>query len=88
MIGVEFVKDRGTKEPDEAFLGKVIGGAMERGLITVSCGAYHNVLRHLVPLVISDEELDEGLDILADVVARATGGGRLPSRSGPETEGD
>jgi len=71
MIGVEFVKDRGTKAPDEGFLGAVIGGAMQRGLVTVSCGAYHNVLRFLIPLVISDAELDEGLDILSDVAERA-----------------
>jgi 4-aminobutyrate aminotransferase/(S)-3-amino-2-methylpropionate transaminase len=71
MVGVEFVKDRATREPNEGFLGAVIGGAMKRGLITVSCGAYHNVLRHLVPLVITDEELEEGLDILAEVVAEA-----------------
>jgi 4-aminobutyrate aminotransferase/(S)-3-amino-2-methylpropionate transaminase len=73
MIGVEFVKDRETKEPDEGFLGAVVGGAMQRGLVTVSCGAYHNVLRHLIPLVISDAELDEGLDILAEVATSASG---------------
>ena len=45
-----------------------------RGLITVSCGVYHNVLRHLPPLVITDEQLDEALDVLADaaLAARAT----------------
>jgi 4-aminobutyrate aminotransferase/(S)-3-amino-2-methylpropionate transaminase len=67
MVGVEFVKDRTTKEPNEEFLRAVVGGAMKRGLVTVSCGAYHNVLRHLIPLVISDAELEEGLDILRDV---------------------
>ena len=45
-----------------------------RGLITVSCGVYHNVLRHMPPLVITDEQLDEALDVLADsaLAARAT----------------
>jgi len=47
---------------------------MKRGLITVSCGAYHNVLRHLIPLVITDEELDEGLDILGEAVVEAREG--------------
>jgi 4-aminobutyrate aminotransferase/(S)-3-amino-2-methylpropionate transaminase len=74
MVGVEFVKDRETREPNEEFLGAVVGGAMKRGLVTVSCGAYHNVLRHLIPLVISDAELDEGLDILADVATVASRG--------------
>jgi 4-aminobutyrate aminotransferase / (S)-3-amino-2-methylpropionate transaminase / 5-aminovalerate transaminase len=74
MVGVEFVKDRETREPNEEFLGAVVGGAMKRGLVTVSCGAYHNVLRHLIPLVISDAELDEGLDILAEVATTASKG--------------
>lgn len=66
MIGVEFVKDRTTKEPNEDFLGALIGRAMQDGVVAVSCGMYHNVLRHLVPLVITDEELEEGLGVLAD----------------------
>src|SRR5207245_2198283 len=57
MIGVEMVKDRESKEPNEAFLGALVRGSISRGLIAVSCGIYHNVLRHLIPLVITDEEL-------------------------------
>ena len=71
MIGVEMVKDRETKEPDPGFLGSVIGGAIQHGVIAVSCGLYHNVLRHLVPLVISDKELDEGLDVLSEAAVAA-----------------
>jgi 4-aminobutyrate aminotransferase/(S)-3-amino-2-methylpropionate transaminase len=66
MIGVEFVKDRETREPNADFTGALVGEAMSRGVVTVTCGPYHNVLRHLVPLVITDEQLDEGLDVLAD----------------------
>jgi 4-aminobutyrate aminotransferase/(S)-3-amino-2-methylpropionate transaminase len=73
MVGVEFVKDRGTKEPNGDFLSAVIGGATQRGVVTVSCGAYHNVLRHLVPLVISDAELEEGLDLVGEAVVAARG---------------
>ena len=54
--------------------------------VTVSCGAYHNVLRHLIPLVITDEELDEGLDVLADVVAAARKGGGRTDTLEPEGE--
>src|SRR6266508_2476333 len=85
MIGVEFVKDRTTKEPDEEILGGLIGGAIRRGVIPVSCGMYHNVLRHLMPLVITDEELDEGLDILAGAAVAASRG-RSKDRPGPEGE--
>jgi 4-aminobutyrate aminotransferase / (S)-3-amino-2-methylpropionate transaminase / 5-aminovalerate transaminase len=72
MVGVEFVKDRETREPDEAFLGRLIGEAMRNGVVAVTCGPYHNVLRHLMPLVITDEELDEGLDVLAAAASNAT----------------
>jgi 4-aminobutyrate aminotransferase/(S)-3-amino-2-methylpropionate transaminase len=46
-----------------------------RGVVTVSCGIYHNVLRHLVPLVITDEQLDEALDVLAESALAARGRG-------------
>jgi 4-aminobutyrate aminotransferase/(S)-3-amino-2-methylpropionate transaminase len=72
MVGVEFVKDRETREPDEAFLGRLVGEAMRNGVVAVTCGPYHNVLRHLMPLVITDEELDEGLDVLAAGASNAT----------------
>ena len=74
MIGVEMVSDRETKEPDAAFVGRLMAETQRRGLITVSCGPYHNVLRHLAPLVITDDQLDEALDVLADsaLAARST----------------
>ena len=71
MIGVEMVTSRETKEPNADYLGNVIRGAMQRGVISVSCGLYHNVLRHLVPLVISDAELEEGLDVLSEAAVAA-----------------
>jgi 4-aminobutyrate aminotransferase/(S)-3-amino-2-methylpropionate transaminase len=75
MVGVEFVKDRETKEPDEEVLGSLIADAMQNGVVAVTCGPYHNVLRHLVPLVITDEELDEGLDVLTQAAVKASRGG-------------
>jgi len=71
MVGVEFVKDRGTKEPNGPFVGALMEEALGRGVVTVSCGPYHNVLRHLVPLVITDEQLEEGLGALADAATAA-----------------
>jgi 4-aminobutyrate aminotransferase/(S)-3-amino-2-methylpropionate transaminase len=75
MVGVEMVKDRETREPNPEFIGRLMRETQKRGLITVSCGIYHNVLRHLVPLVISDEQLDEGLDALADSAVAASSAG-------------
>ena len=73
MIGVEMVTDRLTKEPDGEYVGRLMAQTQKRGLITVGCGIYHNVLRHLVPLVITDDQLGESLDVLAEsaVAARA-----------------
>ena len=53
---------------------RVTAAARERGLILLSCGTYGNVIRILVPLVISDEELERGLDILEEAVGDARGG--------------
>jgi 4-aminobutyrate aminotransferase / (S)-3-amino-2-methylpropionate transaminase / 5-aminovalerate transaminase len=83
MVGVEFVEDRETKKPDESFVGRTIGEAMRHGVVAVSCGPYHNVLRHLVPLVITDEELDEGLEVLAEAAVKATKG-----KAGPPIDAD
>jgi 4-aminobutyrate aminotransferase/(S)-3-amino-2-methylpropionate transaminase len=71
MVGVEMVRDRETKEPDGEYVGRLMAEALARGVITVSCGMYHNVLRHLPALVITDEQLDEALDVLGDAALAA-----------------
>jgi 4-aminobutyrate aminotransferase/(S)-3-amino-2-methylpropionate transaminase len=75
MVGVEMVADRSTKVPAGAYLSAFMQETQRRGVVTVSCGIYHNVLRHLVPLVITDEQLDEALDVLADSALAARGRG-------------
>jgi 4-aminobutyrate aminotransferase / (S)-3-amino-2-methylpropionate transaminase / 5-aminovalerate transaminase len=82
---VEFVRDRESREPNGEYLSALMSEAMRHGVVTVSCGASHNVLRYLVPLVISDAELDEALDVLADA-AHATRGASAPVRE--SSEGD
>ena len=52
--------------PNGEIAGKIQAEARERGLIMTTAGAYAQCLRSLVPLVISDNMLDEGLDIFAD----------------------
>ncbi len=64
MIGLEMVRDTGTKEPAAAEVGRVMQKCISRGLIIVKCGIYGNVLRMLSPLVITDEQLHEAMDIL------------------------
>jgi 4-aminobutyrate aminotransferase/(S)-3-amino-2-methylpropionate transaminase len=67
MIAVELVKS-GTNEPDAELTKALCAGAHAAGVIVLSCGTYGNVLRFLPPLTISDELLEEGLDVLALVL--------------------
>jgi 4-aminobutyrate aminotransferase len=71
MLALELVRDPATKEPAPELALATTTGARERGLILLSCGLYGNVVRILVPLVASDEELDRGLDILEESLVEA-----------------
>jgi len=66
MIGMELVKDRASKEPAGDEAGELVKRCYEKGLIVLRCGAYHNVIRILMPLVITDDELERGFAILED----------------------
>ncbi|MEM9616667.1 MAG: 4-aminobutyrate--2-oxoglutarate transaminase [Pseudomonadota bacterium] len=66
MMALEFVKDGDPMLPNGEVAGKILAEARARGLIMTTAGAYAQCLRSLVPLVISDEMLNEGLDIFAD----------------------
>lgn len=63
MVGIEFVKDRISKEPYPELVSAIVDEAVKTGLIIESAGIYGNVIRFLAPLVISDAQLDAGLDI-------------------------
>ncbi len=63
MLGMEFVKDRITKEPDQEFTILLIKKALQKGLLIENAGIYGNVIRFLAPLVITDDQLNCGLDI-------------------------
>ncbi|MEU1846986.1 4-aminobutyrate--2-oxoglutarate transaminase [Micromonospora sediminicola] len=63
MLAVEIVVPR-TLTPDPAATAAVSAACHAAGLLTLTCGTYGNVLRFLPPLVISDDELARGLDIL------------------------
>lgn len=67
MIAVELVEP-GTTEPDAALAKALAAGAHTAGVIVLTCGTYGNVLRFLPPLAISDELLNEGLDVLAGLL--------------------
>jgi len=64
MSAVEFVKDRRTKEPAKGEVGEILKLAARRGVLALSAGVWGNCVRFLTPLVITDEQLDEALDVL------------------------
>ena len=69
MVAMELVKDRNTKEPAGQAVGAMIQYAYEHGLILLKAGRYNQVVRFLPPLVITDEQLEEGLGIVRDALA-------------------
>jgi 4-aminobutyrate aminotransferase / (S)-3-amino-2-methylpropionate transaminase / 5-aminovalerate transaminase len=73
MIGVEFVDDPETKHPAKDLVGRLVADTTGRGVVAVSCGIYKNVVRHLLPLVITDEQLAEGLDAVAEAATAVRG---------------
>ena len=64
MCALELVKDRTTKEPDGDLAKKIITWSHQHGLILIGAGTAGNIIRTLMPLVISDAVLNEGLDIM------------------------
>ena len=73
MVAMELVRDRERCEPAAAEAASVLAEARARGLILIKAGLHDNVIRLLMPLVTSDAEMTEGLNILeaalAEVVA-------------------
>jgi 4-aminobutyrate aminotransferase/(S)-3-amino-2-methylpropionate transaminase len=65
MIAIELLRE-GTKEPDPELTARVAKRCHERGLLVLTTGTYGNVLRFLPPLVIPEDLLNEGLDVLAE----------------------
>jgi len=68
MVGVELVKDRETKEPATKEAGEIRKKCLKDGLIIMACGSLHNVIRIMFPLVIKEDELNKGLDILESAI--------------------
>jgi 4-aminobutyrate aminotransferase/(S)-3-amino-2-methylpropionate transaminase len=69
MLAIELVHDRTTKDPAPELASAVIDAAAERGLLLLKSGIYSNCIRVLVPLVISEGELDEALGVWEDALA-------------------
>ena len=70
MIGVEFVRDRATKEPHEDFACELEVAAFERGLLLLACG--RGVIRLAPPLIVDEEDIATGLRIMDESLEALT----------------
>jgi len=68
MVGMELVADRKTKEPATDLTKRLIGLCREKGLLMISAGTYSNIIRPLMPLVITDDQLERGLSIIGEAL--------------------
>jgi 4-aminobutyrate aminotransferase/(S)-3-amino-2-methylpropionate transaminase len=72
MVGMELVLDRKTKEPATVFTERLVTLCREKGLLMISAGTYSNIIRPLMPLVITDEQLKQGLSIIDETLDELT----------------
>ncbi|WP_088071435.1 4-aminobutyrate--2-oxoglutarate transaminase [Gottfriedia luciferensis] len=68
MCAMEIVTNKKDKTPDKVTVGKIVKEANNRGLMLLSAGIFGNVIRLLMPLTITNEQLEEGLDILRESI--------------------
>ncbi len=69
MIGVELVEGGDANKPATSLVAEVIKASVSRGVLVISAGTFANVIRVLSPLVVSDEQLDRGLQIIAEEIS-------------------
>jgi 4-aminobutyrate aminotransferase/(S)-3-amino-2-methylpropionate transaminase len=72
MMAMELVKDRETKAPAADEAKALVKYCHDRGLLVLACGTYGNVIRLLMPLVLSEDQLSKGLEIINDALAAVT----------------
>ena len=71
MAAIELVTDHETREPAADIAAATVAGALERGLLLLKTGIYDNVLRVLVPISATDDDLETGLTRLEESLVAA-----------------
>jgi len=69
MCAIELVNDAASREPNAEATKKIAEFCYQHGLITITAGTYGNVMRILVPLVVTDEQFNEGLGVIESALA-------------------
>lgn len=80
MQAMELVTDRTTKTPAADLSRAIARFALEHGVILVTAGTFGNVIRLLVPLVVREDQLHEGLDVIEHALEALDG---KPSTGAP-----
>lgn len=68
VLGAEFVKDRESREPDELLTALTVYHAYEKGLLIYDTGLYSNVLKFTPPLIITDSQVEQAIEILDEAL--------------------
>jgi 4-aminobutyrate aminotransferase/(S)-3-amino-2-methylpropionate transaminase len=71
MLALELVADPATKAPAPELAARIVDAALARGLLLITCGVYGNCIRVLVPLVVTDAQLEEGLGVWEEALEAA-----------------
>ncbi len=69
MVGVEFVRDRETREPDATLPDRLMAACADAGLLVLTCGSSHQVVRWIPPINVDAAEIAEGVEIFGEALA-------------------
>jgi 4-aminobutyrate aminotransferase / (S)-3-amino-2-methylpropionate transaminase / 5-aminovalerate transaminase len=69
MQALELVRSKATREPADEETKQVSQYCYEHGLVLITAGSYGNVIRLLMPLVVTDAQMDEAMDVLEGALA-------------------
>jgi 4-aminobutyrate aminotransferase / (S)-3-amino-2-methylpropionate transaminase / 5-aminovalerate transaminase len=69
MQALELVRSKTTRQPADVETTQVSQYCYEHGLVTITAGSYSNVIRLLMPLVVTDAQMDEAMDVLEAALA-------------------
>lgn len=70
MMGVEFVTDKESRKPNADIVNAIVNEAVQQGLLLESAGTFGNVIRFLCPLVVTDAQLEAGLNIFEKTIEK------------------
>jgi 4-aminobutyrate aminotransferase len=70
MVGVEFVRDRKTRERDGDLPDRLMAACADAGLLVLTCGSQHETVRWIPPLNVTAAEISEAVEIFGETLTR------------------